>query len=84
MTTTCQSDPRIIKVDEGNLEAAVKETASVLRQGQLVIIPTDTVYGVAADPNVPGAEERIFRAKERDRNKDQIGSKRLLWFSSLL
>jgi tRNA threonylcarbamoyl adenosine modification protein (Sua5/YciO/YrdC/YwlC family) len=32
-------------------------------------MPTDTVYGLAADPRVAGAEERIYRAKERDRGK---------------
>ncbi|MBI2438937.1 MAG: threonylcarbamoyl-AMP synthase [Lentisphaerae bacterium] len=43
----------------------VDEVVAALRQGELVILPTDTVYGVAADPRAPGAERRLFRAKRR-------------------
>ena len=49
--------------------SAVKEAAAVLRSGALVILPTETVYGVAADPSLAGAEERIYVAKDRDRGK---------------
>lgn len=42
---------------------------ATLRRGELVILPTDTVYGMAADPGVPGAEERLCRAKHRAANK---------------
>lgn len=45
------------------------DTARVLQTGALVILPTETVYGVAADPRVAGAEDRIYDAKERDRGK---------------
>jgi len=48
---------------------AIEQAASVLRQGSLAILPTDTVYGVAADPAVPGALDRIYEAKARDRGK---------------
>ena len=38
---------------------------AVLRAGGIVIIPTDTVYGVACDPwSAPGVE-RLYAAKER-------------------
>ena len=53
----------------------VDKVVSALRRGALVILPTDTVYGVAADPRAPGtpgtpgAEERLFRAKCRPGNK---------------
>jgi tRNA threonylcarbamoyl adenosine modification protein (Sua5/YciO/YrdC/YwlC family) len=33
-----------------------------------VALPTDTVYGVAVDPSVPGATARIFEAKGRPRD----------------
>lgn len=45
------------------------EAVKALRAGHLVVVPTETVYGVAADPAVPGAEERIYAAKGRDRSK---------------
>lgn len=40
-----------------------------LHAGRLVIVPTDTVYGVAADPSNPAAMERLFEAKGRPRGK---------------
>ncbi len=45
------------------------EVADVLRTGGLVILPTDTVYGLAADPFRPGAEARLARAKRRSDGK---------------
>lgn len=56
----------------GNLslpQAGIREAVKALRKGQLVIMPTDTVYGVAADPRVPGAEERLCGAKGREPSK---------------
>ncbi len=34
-----------------------------------MIVPTETVYGIACDPSVPGALEKIATAKGRDDNK---------------
>ncbi|PRP71026.1 threonylcarbamoyl-AMP synthase [Chromobacterium amazonense] len=39
--------------------------ASLLRQGQLVALPTETVYGLAGDATNPEAVAAIFRAKNR-------------------
>ena len=44
----------------------IAQAADALRHGQLIILPTDTVYGVAADPRVAGAEQRLCAAKGRD------------------
>jgi len=49
--------------------ASIEKAAELLKTGFLVVIPTDTVYGLAADPSVPGAKDKIFEAKKRDRNK---------------
>jgi tRNA threonylcarbamoyl adenosine modification protein (Sua5/YciO/YrdC/YwlC family) len=48
---------------------AARQAADCLARGGLVILPTDTVYGVAADPRVPGAEEALYRAKQRPADK---------------
>lgn len=45
--------------------AAVRRAASLLRAGELVALPTETVYGVAADARSAGAVRRIFAAKGR-------------------
>jgi L-threonylcarbamoyladenylate synthase len=44
-------------------EAAVE----LLRKGELVVLPTETVYGLAADALNPIAVAKIFEAKERPR-----------------
>ncbi len=46
---------------------AVEQAAEALAGGWPVGIPTDTVYGLAADPFQPGASDRIFEAKRRPR-----------------
>lgn len=63
-------DPTILRVDRRKPgRHAMEQVAHILRQGSLAILPTDTVYGVAADPAVPGALERLYEAKARDRGK---------------
>lgn len=50
------------------------EAYDVLASGRLAVLPTDTVYGVAADPRAAGAWERLADAKGRDRAKAvQVG-----------
>ncbi len=46
---------------------AIEQAAEALAAGWPVGIPTDTVYGLAADPFRPGAGDRIFEAKRRPR-----------------
>ena len=48
-----------------DLEAA----ARAIRDGDLVVYPTETVYGLGADATDPAAVERVFEAKGRDRGK---------------
>jgi L-threonylcarbamoyladenylate synthase len=48
--------------DPGVLEAA----ARVIDAGRVVALPTDTLYGLAADPFRPDAVERVFLIKGRE------------------
>ncbi|HUF97073.1 MAG TPA: L-threonylcarbamoyladenylate synthase [Ilumatobacter sp.] len=43
----------------------VEATVERLRSGGLAVIPTETVYGLAADAEQPGAVARIFSVKSR-------------------
>jgi len=45
------------------------EAIAVLRAGGIVAVPTDTVYGIAADMALPDAIERLFAAKQRPPEK---------------
>lgn len=44
---------------------ALDEAAVALEEGRAVVLPTDTVYGLAASPAVPGATEQLFALKAR-------------------
>lgn len=46
---------------------AVERAVEVLREGEVVALPTETVYGLAADALNPIAVAKIFEAKERPR-----------------
>lgn len=46
-------------------QAAVTEAAALLRRGELVALPTETVYGLAANALDAVAVERIYRVKGR-------------------
>ncbi|MBT1160287.1 L-threonylcarbamoyladenylate synthase [Bifidobacterium sp. SO1] len=55
----------IATVDEGSLAEAKR----IIEAGGLVVIPTDTVYGVACDPRNKTAIARIYEVKQRPRFK---------------
>jgi len=42
---------------------------SELKKGNLVIMPTDTVYGIVADATKEETIKKVFEAKERSFNK---------------
>ncbi len=48
---------------------ALEQAADALRRGGLVLLPTETVYGIAADPAQPAALERLYAAKGREAGK---------------
>ncbi|MDX2066656.1 MAG: L-threonylcarbamoyladenylate synthase [Fimbriimonadaceae bacterium] len=52
---------RIVPADT----AHIAEAAEALRDGQLVVMPTETVYGLAADATSELALKRVFAAKGR-------------------
>lgn len=47
------------------MQDALREATALLRAGETVALPTETVYGLAADALNPDAVARIFAAKER-------------------
>jgi L-threonylcarbamoyladenylate synthase len=48
--------------------AVVERAAAVIRAGGVVAVPTDTLYGLAADAFNPDAVRRVFAAKRRAAN----------------
>jgi tRNA threonylcarbamoyl adenosine modification protein (Sua5/YciO/YrdC/YwlC family) len=49
---------------------AIAMAVDALSGGDIIGIPTDTVYGLAADPFHTGAADRLFRLKGRPRHVD--------------
>lgn len=49
--------------------AEAGEVAAVARAGGVVLFPTDTLYGLGADPRAPGGIERVCRLKGRPAGK---------------
>lgn len=47
----------------------VRRAAEAVRAGELAIVPTDTVYGVAARADSPEALAKLYAAKGRDASK---------------
>ena len=47
----------------------IARATDVLRRGELVVYPTETVYGLGADALDADAVERVFEVKGRDRSK---------------
>jgi L-threonylcarbamoyladenylate synthase len=50
-------------------DTQLDEIAALLASDQIVILPTDTIYGIHARAGSTHAVERIFSAKERERGK---------------
>lgn len=47
----------------------VRRAADAVRAGELAIVPTETVYGVAARASAPAALAKLYAAKGRDESK---------------
>lgn len=56
----------VLAVDARNPDPeAIRQAAEAIQRGELVIFPTETVYGLAADALNVEAVERVFAAKAR-------------------
>ena len=65
--------------DAAQRAAGISEATAALRKGELAVLPTDTVYGVAADAFSPEAVTTLLAAKDRGRQMPPpvlVGSRR--------
>lgn len=57
---------RIVKIDDPEVQNRdIEDAASVIREGGLVVIPTETVYGLGGDGTNPTSSRKIYAAKGR-------------------
>ncbi len=59
------SETRVIYADDDEMKDAVREATELLRSGEVVGLPTETVYGLAANAFDAAAVAKVFAAKER-------------------
>lgn len=59
-------ETRILEIEVfGSHREVCQEAAALLKKGEIVALPTETVYGLCADAFNPSAIAKIFAAKER-------------------
>jgi len=59
----------ILRLSEVGIEHAAQKAAQVLKKGGLVLFPTDTIYGLAADATNPKALAKLRELKGREKKK---------------
>lgn len=50
------------------LRGPLRDAAAAARDGELIIFPTDTIYGIGTRPDDPAATAKVFEAKRRPRD----------------
>ena len=65
MNTYLESNENFKNIDDSQL----KEIAKVIKNGGIVVFPTETVYGIGVNGLDRKAVERLYKVKERTMNK---------------
>ena len=61
---------KVVKVNRDLPEfEQIKQAADILNKGGLVVFPTETVYGLAANARNKKAMQRLFEVKQRPKDK---------------
>ena len=61
--------PSLTQLLPAHLPGAIAQAATEVRAGNLIVIPTDTLYGLAGDAFNPAAIRAIYAAKGRSQEK---------------
>ncbi|MHB1007815.1 MAG: L-threonylcarbamoyladenylate synthase [Propionibacteriaceae bacterium] len=61
-----EREPVVVSAED--LRTAIESVRTAIRTGESVVFPTDTVYGIAADPFSPQAVQGLLDAKHRGRD----------------
>lgn len=59
----------VIPWNETHKSAVLRRAVEIWKRGGLVVIPTDTVYGLSSDPDQAGGEAKLWAVKGRDLEK---------------
>ena len=50
-------------------EEGIKKTSQIIKEGGIVVFPTDTVYGIGCNPYNENAVKKIYEIKSREKTK---------------
>ena len=59
----------ILKISNENFEEIVKKAVKSIKEGKVLVCPTDTVYGLLADATNKEAVSKLFKVKKRQIKK---------------
>ena len=59
-------------MERGFFETEVEEALEVLRSGNIILYPTDTIWGIGCDATSEEAVQRIYQIKNREDSKSMI------------
>lgn len=60
---------RILKVNQKNLKEVIETALQLIKEGKVIICPTDTVYGLICDATNMKAVKGLLKIKRRPKNK---------------
>lgn len=55
-----------------DIQNVINETLKVLREGGVILYPTDTIWGIGCDATNPEAVRRVYEIKKRDDSKSLV------------
>ena len=61
-------------------DESIQYAQQLIKAGELIVVPTDTVYGIACDPTNSEAVKKLFTVKERPLSKSIQRTKRYIRF----
>lgn len=62
----------MMKIDESKLNETIVSAVKVMRDGGLILYPTDTVWGIGCDATNAAAVAKVFELKKRSDSKSLV------------
>ena len=59
----------VLKVNQKNFKKTINKVIESIKKGEVIVCPTDTVYGLIADATNEKAVEKVFKIKQRPKGK---------------
>lgn len=54
------------------MKKEIEKTLKILKQGGIIVYPTDTIWGIGCDATNPEAIQKIYKLKQREESKSMI------------